>query len=115
MRISDVAERTGIPSRLLRYYEERDLLVPSRNSSGYREYSEQDVAIATHIRQLLNAGMSTAAIRTVLPCLRDKAGQLAPTCSVTVADLERERARIEASIESLTQSRDAISRVISAG
>ncbi len=115
MRISEVTERTGIPTRLLRYYEERELLVPARNSSGYREYSEQDVEISRYIRQLLDAGLSTAAIRTVLPCLRDKAGQLAPTCSATIADLERERERIDASIAALTQSRDAIDRVISAG
>lgn len=115
MRISEVADRTGIPSRLLRYYEEQDLLVPVRNASGYRDYSDQDVEVARRIRQLLDAGLSTATIRTVLPCLTERAGRLAPICSDTIEDLQREQDRIEAAIAALTASRDAISSVIDAG
>lgn len=115
MRISEVADRTGIPSRLLRYYEEQELLMPARSASGYRDYSDQDIEVARRIRQLLDAGLSTATIRTVLPCLTERAGRLAPICSDTIADLQREQARIEASIEALTASRDAINSVIDAG
>lgn len=115
MRISEVTDRTGISARLLRYYEEQELLVPARNSSGYRDYSDQDVEVARHIRQLLDAGLSTSTIRTLLPCLTNHAGQLTPTCSNTIEDLEREQTRTQASIETLTASRDAISTVIHAG
>ncbi|PRY59754.1 MerR family transcriptional regulator [Glycomyces artemisiae] len=115
MRISEVTERTGIPARLLRYYEEQDLLVPGRNASGYRDYTDQDVEVARRIRQLLDAGLGTAAIRTVLPCLTEHAGRLTPTCTDTIEDLEREQVRIEASIAALTASRDAIGSVIDAG
>jgi DNA-binding transcriptional MerR regulator len=115
MRISEVVEQTGIPARLLRYYEEQGLLVPARNGSGYRDYSEQDVQTAHRIRQLLDAGLSTATIRTVLPCLTERAGALAPICAETIEDLKREQTRIEASIHALTQSRDAIGTVIAAG
>jgi len=115
MRISEVTDRTGIPARLLRYYEEQKLLVPARNASGYRDYSSQDVEVARRIRQLLDAGLSTATIRTVLPCLTERAGRLAPICEETVNDLKREQARIQASIETLAASRDAISSVIAAG
>jgi DNA-binding transcriptional MerR regulator len=115
MRISEVEERTGIPARLLRYYEEQRLLVPERNASGYRDYSDQDVEAARRIRQLLDAGLSTATIRTVLPCLTDRSGRLTPICSNTIEDLKREQARIEASIEALTASREAIRDVVRAG
>lgn len=115
MRISEVTSRTGIPARLLRYYEEQGLLVPARNASGYRDYSDREVEVAGRIRQLLDAGLSTATIRTVLPCLTERAGRLAPICSDLVDDLKREQARIEASIDALTQSRDAIGAVIAAG
>ncbi|MDN5683537.1 MerR family transcriptional regulator [Corynebacterium glyciniphilum] len=114
MRISEVAEQTGIPPRLLRYYEEQGLLVPDRNSSGYRNYTVTDVEVARRVRQLLDAGLSTATIRTVLPCLTERAGRLAPICEETVADLRREQARIEESIDTLSASRDAIASVISA-
>lgn len=115
MRISEVSEQTGVTPRLLRYYEEQGLLVPDRDSSGYRDYTATDAEVARRIRQLLDAGLSTASIRTVLPCLTERAGRLAPICEETVADLKREQERIEESIEALTTSRDAIATVIAAG
>lgn len=114
MRISDVSNRTGISPRLLRYYEEQGLLDPARDVSGYRDYTDQDVEVARRIRQLLDVGLSTGTIRAVLPCLIERAGQLTPICSETIADLQREQERIDASIATLTVSREAISRVIDA-
>lgn len=115
MRISEASARTGIAARLLRYYEEQGLLVPDRDSSGYRSYSEEDLEVARRVRWLIGAGLSTVTIRTVLPCLTAQAGHLVPLCPETVADLKREQARIESSIEALTASRDAIRTVVSAG
>ncbi|MGW0432833.1 MerR family transcriptional regulator [Micromonospora sp. NPDC003197] len=115
MRISEAARRTGIPARLLRYYEEQGLLHPQRNTSGYRDYSDDDLAAAKRIRQLLDAGLSTAIIGVVLPCLTERAGQLVPICSELVDDLRREQTRIVTAIDALAASRDAIGKVIAAG
>ena len=115
MRISQISERTGIPARLLRYYEEQGLLAPARNASGYRDYDDRDVEVARRARLLLDAGLSTATIRTVAPCLIERAGRLAPLCAEIIDDLKREQARIEASIMTLAASRDAIGAVIAAG
>lgn len=115
MRISQISERTGIPARLLRYYEEQGLLAPARNASGYRNYDDRDVEVARRVRLLLDAGLSTATIRTVAPCLIERAGRLAPLCAEIIDDLKREQARIEASIMTLAASRDAIGAVIAAG
>lgn len=44
LHIGDVAERTGLSQRSLRYYDEIGLAVPSdRTESGYRLYTEADV------------------------------------------------------------------------
>lgn len=115
MRISQISERTGIPARLLRYYEEQGLLAPARNASGYRDYDDRDVEVARRVRLLLDAGLSTATIRAVAPCLIERAGRLAPLCAEIIDDLKREQARIEASIMTLAASRDAIGAVIAAG
>ena len=115
MRISQISDRTGIPARLLRYYEEQGLLAPARNASGYRDYDDRDVEVARRVRLLLDAGLSTATIRTVAPCLIERAGRLAPLCAEIIDDLKREQARIEASIMTLAASRDAIGAVIAAG
>ncbi len=115
MRISEVADSTGIPPRMLRYYEAQELLSPRRDASGYRSYTDQDVEVVRRVRQLIDAGLTTRTIRAVLPCLVERAGRLEPICSETVNDLKREQARIQTSIDALTASRDAIARVIDSG
>lgn len=115
MRISEIARRSGTTSRLLRYYEEQGLLVPERDATGYRDFSEGDLVTVRRIRQLLAAGLGTATIRAVLPCLAEREGRLAPVCDETLSDLARELHRIEISIDALTASRDAIGAVIDEG
>jgi DNA-binding transcriptional MerR regulator len=53
MRIGELAERTGVPARLLRYYEEQGLLTPARAANGYRDYGEPLVDRVAQIRGLL--------------------------------------------------------------
>lgn len=44
MQIGEVAERTGLSLRTIRYYEEIDLVVPSaRSQGGFRLYTDGDV------------------------------------------------------------------------
>lgn len=115
MRIAEASDRTGIPARMLRYYEGQGLLSPKRDGSGYRDYTEEDIAAAKRIRYFLDAGLSTATIATVLPCLEDRVGAPVPTCPDVIADLQRERDRIVGAIDALTASRAAIESVIHAG
>jgi DNA-binding transcriptional MerR regulator len=114
MRIGELSRRTGVHERLLRYYEQQGLLRPVRRASGYREYEESDVDLVRRIRSLLAAGLNTATIATVLPCLRADEQRLVPTCSSLVADLNRERDRITAAIADLQHSRSMLDIVIAA-
>ncbi|MGW4378902.1 MerR family transcriptional regulator [Kitasatospora sp. NPDC004531] len=114
MRIGELSRRTGVGVHLLRYYEEQGLLHPERRPSGYREFAEEDVAVVRRIRSLLAAGLNTATIATVLPCLRDAGDRLVPTCSDLLADLHQERARIALAISDLKSSMDALDDVIAA-
>ncbi len=53
MRIGEVAERVGVTTRTLRYYEEVGLVTPSSHSSGgSRRYDEADYARVLRIREL---------------------------------------------------------------
>jgi DNA-binding transcriptional MerR regulator len=112
MRIGELSRRTGVSVRLLRYYEEQALLQPVRRPSGYREYREQDVDTVRRIRGLLSAGLNTATIATVLPCLRDDGERLVPTCADLVAQLRHERDRISLAIDELQASRAMLDTVI---
>jgi DNA-binding transcriptional MerR regulator len=68
LRIGEAAERAGVSSRTLRWYEERGLLVPTGYSvGGARRYSEDDVARLVHIRELQSLlGFDLGEIRDVL-------------------------------------------------
>ena len=52
-QIGEVAERTGVTQRTLRFYEEKGLLrPPERMDGGFRLYSENDVTRIGYIKQL---------------------------------------------------------------
>jgi acyl-CoA hydrolase len=58
-RINRVAETTGIPEATLRAWERRyQVPKPSRTASGYRLYSQDDVAQVRKMRELCEAGIS---------------------------------------------------------
>lgn len=53
MRINKVEELVGITKKNIRFYEEKGLLDPARNAeNGYRDYSEEDVAVLQKIKLL---------------------------------------------------------------
>ncbi|WP_068460159.1 MerR family transcriptional regulator [Hyphomicrobium sulfonivorans] len=65
--IGEVAKMSGIPVRRLRFYSDTGLLPPTaRTASGYRMYSEADLAKLDLIVAMRQAGISLAEIgRTV--------------------------------------------------
>jgi MerR family transcriptional regulator, repressor of the yfmOP operon len=68
LRIGEVAKRTGLTTRTLRYWEEIGLLRPSAyRGKGERLYSPTDLARVTRIRDLQELlGFSLAEVRVVL-------------------------------------------------
>ncbi|GHE74354.1 transcriptional regulator [Streptomyces longispororuber] len=114
MRMGEFSRRTGVSQRLLRYYEEQGLLAPARRPSGYREYTEEDVTTVRGIRVLLAAGLNTATIAELLPCMVDDGGTLAPACSGMLPDLARERDRIDEAVAGLLAARARLDEIIDA-
>jgi DNA-binding transcriptional MerR regulator len=62
MAIPRLAERIGVTPRVLRYWEEQQLISPTREHGKLR-YSPRDLAIAALIRRLLDAGTGVEGIR----------------------------------------------------
>lgn len=112
MRIGQLAARSGVAPRLLRYYEEQGLLSPGRTSAGYRVYAEDDVDRVRHVRTLLGAGLSTATIADVLPCFGADGARLVAACPELLVDLYRERDRLTAIIDHGTAARDSLDEII---
>jgi DNA-binding transcriptional MerR regulator len=111
VRIGELSRRTGVPTRMLRYYEEQNLLHPERAANGYRSYNAAAVNQVQQIRGLLDAGLTTAIIREILPFLdspdaiHPHAGCLTPEIA---ALLRREAERIQQRIDCLAHNRDAL-------
>ena len=117
MRIGELARRTGVPARMLRYYEEQDLLHPERAGNGYRSYRLPAVYQVQQIRGLLDAGLTTEIIRRILPFLHDP-GEIHLTAECLTAEtaglLQGEADRIQQRIDCLSRNRDALLRYLAA-
>ncbi|MER5539019.1 MerR family transcriptional regulator [Streptomyces mirabilis] len=111
MRIGELSRRTGVPTRMLRYYEEQGLLRPERAANGYRSYGDGAVPCVRQIRGLLDSGLTTEIIRVILPFLSDPGEiHLHPECLTqeTAALLRGEIDRIQSRIDCLARNRDAL-------
>ncbi|MEV4110362.1 MerR family transcriptional regulator [Nonomuraea sp. NPDC049695] len=117
MKIGELSRLTGVPTRMLRYYEEQDLLHPDRAGNGYRRYPESAVYRVQQIRGLLDSGLTTEIIRRILPFLnRPDEIHLHPQClTAELAELlEAEASRIQQRIDCLSRNRDAIHAYLAA-
>ncbi|MGW7314818.1 MerR family transcriptional regulator [Streptomyces sp. NPDC054854] len=113
MRIGELAARTGVGARSLRYYEEQGLLASDRTPGGHRDYPERAVDRVIRIQELYAAGLHSAKIARILPCMRDEDG--GPSVRATpllVAELTAERKRIDRLISDLERSREVLDEVI---
>jgi DNA-binding transcriptional MerR regulator len=107
LQIGEVAERTGVTQRTLRFYEEKGLLKPpSRMDGGFRLYSEEDVKRVQKIRRLQELlGTSLAEIKEMVDAeavLRELRAQYNPE-----AELTEKRRQLEKAIE-VTHAQHAI-------
>ncbi|MEU6248695.1 MerR family transcriptional regulator [Glycomyces sp. NPDC047010] len=109
MRIGELAERTGAPARMLRYYEQHGLIAADRSPNGYRDFPEPTVERVGQIRGLLDAGVPVKIIKQILPCL-DGPGQIyfpVPDPEM-LAQLAEQRDRMTRKAECVLKNRDAI-------
>lgn len=111
MKIGELAARTGVSVRALRYYEEKGILTSGRTSAGYRIFREGDVPTVQNIQQLLAAGLGMDLIREILSCM---AGEtlLLDACRER---LEAERRRITENIERLAHTRGLLDELLEGG
>ncbi|WP_250445012.1 MerR family transcriptional regulator [Actinotalea sp. C106] len=69
-QIGEVAERTGLSLRTIRYYEEVGLVSPaSRSHGGFRLYAEADIARLELIKQMKPLDFTLEEMRDLLTTL----------------------------------------------
>ncbi|QKW13604.1 MerR family transcriptional regulator [Verrucosispora sp. NA02020] len=107
MRIGDVARRSGVSTRALRYYEEQGLLTSERSPRGQRTYPESAVERVRLIQQFFAAGVPSRSILQLMPYVDAGHGSREAFALLAV-----ERDRITAAMADLAAARDALDRMI---
>jgi DNA-binding transcriptional MerR regulator len=107
--ISEVASRSGVPAKTLRYYEDIGLLeAPSRTESGYRNYDERILARLAFIRSAQAIGLSLGEIRSIVS-LRDDGKT---PCGHVLELLRHRSAEIDRAIRELRALKGELNRLV---
>jgi DNA-binding transcriptional MerR regulator len=111
MKIGELSRETGVPVRLLRYYEAQGLLTSDRGNGGHRHYGPDATATVARIRTLLAAGLPTKVIRELMPCFVGAGTEL----QACVFDhLRTQLAELDSRIADLTRARTTLGDILEA-
>jgi len=126
MQIGELADRVGVNTKTIRYYESIKLLPPpDRTPAGYRLYGPHDETRLTFIKTAQHLGLSLDEIREILalreagtaPCehVRGVLRQQVRDISRRIADLRRLRQELQtldAAIDNISRDAAAVCRII---
>lgn len=108
MNISQISQRSGLPVKTIRYYEDIGLITPARRSNGYRDFSEADMHKLAFLGRARTLGFSIEDCRTLLELWEDQS-----RASADVRQLAQEHLRrVEAKLDDLQQMRDTLARLV---
>lgn len=126
MQIGEVAERTDLSLRTIRYYEEVGLVVPSaRSQGGFRLYTEPDIDRLNLIKKMKPLGFQLEEMRELLvvldpapdaaPVTDDQRAQLRRYCETAEQRCVELRAKLETAEQFATTLRKSLKRTRPAG
>ena len=109
LRIGEVARRTGLPVKTIRYYCDEGLLQPrARSESGYRLFDEDNLAELAIIRSLRAMDVSIPELARILEVRR--AGVC--NCSVLKDSIAAKVESINRRIDELAAMKDELARLL---
>ncbi|MEI2603634.1 Cu(I)-responsive transcriptional regulator [Erwinia aphidicola] len=105
MNISDVAKKTGLTSKAIRFYEEKGLVTPPlRTENGYRSYSAKQLEELTLLRQARQVGFTLDECREMVSLFNNPQRHSADVKARTLSKV----AEIEAHITELQLMRQKL-------
>jgi Cu(I)-responsive transcriptional regulator len=110
MNISDVAARSGLPAKTIRYYEEVGLIRPARDANGYRAFSQDDMHRLAFLGRARSLGFSLKDCRALLALYGDKGRASADVKRIAAGHLER----IDRKLAELREMRETLAGLVSA-
>jgi MerR family copper efflux transcriptional regulator len=110
VNIGTAAEKSGLPPKTIRYYEDIGLLRPDRAGNGYRDYSTADVHRLKFLQRSRSLGFSVEECRQLLSLYGDRERESAEVKALA----ETKLAEIDRKLAELAELRAALSHLVEA-
>lgn len=108
MNIGTASDRSGLPAKTIRYYEEIGLLKPDRTDNGYRDYSSADIHKLRFLQRSRSLGFSVEECRQLLSLYNDQERESADVKAIAQAKL----AEIDRKLVELQGLRDMLRHLV---
>ena len=110
MIIGDVAEKSGLPPKTIRYYEDIGLITPQRSANGYRSFRATDLHKLAFLGRARAMGFSIEECRALLQLYGDKSRASAEVKAIA----EHHLTEIDNKIADLKEMRNTLARLVDA-
>ena len=110
MKIGELAHRTGLTTKTIRYYEDLGIIPePERDPNDYRNYSEAAVERLRFVKDAQSTGLTLTEIGSILELREEGHG----TCEHVAELLDRHLDDLDRHIEELLQARTQLAAMAS--
>ena len=110
MNIGQAARRSGLSTKMIRYYESIGLLKPAtRSDSGYRLYQAEDLYSLAFIKRSRDLGFSLEEVGKLLTLWQDRQRASADVKALAMQHIDELNRRIE----ELVSLRDTLGELVS--
>lgn len=103
MNIGDVSERSGLPVKTIRYYEDIGLVRPERGANGYRLFEEGHLQKLKFICRARSLGFSLEECRELMSLYEAREGGAAEARKIARHHICRAKRKI-AELQSMTET-----------
>ena len=110
MNIGEVAVKSGLPAKTIRYYEDIGLIRPARHENGYRVFQQSHLHKLMFLARARSLGFSIDDCRVLLALYEDDSRASAQVKAVAQDHL----AQIDAKIAGLRAMRDTLADLVQA-
>ena len=105
MNIGEAAERSGLPAKTIRYYEDIGLVTPLRDANGYRAFRDSDAHKLTFLGRARALGFTIEDCRNLLALWEDTSRASADVRAIAkdhLREIEKKIADLQAMQETLS-------------
>jgi MerR family copper efflux transcriptional regulator len=105
MNIGEVAKRSGVPAKTIRYYESIGLIRPAeRSQAGYRIYGDRELQTLRFIQRARNLGFSVKQVSELLALWQDReraSGDVKAVARRHLEEIDRRMAELQSMRDTL--------------